>query len=110
MRGPSLRCTGPIPPLSFHTGTIAQGDFTMHSQLGRGWRSRPQYDVVGADVDGVHDAAASASRWRCSIRARISWPRRSACWWRPTHERRPRWAARGMTLGGPRGILHGFAC
>ena len=43
--------------------------------------------------------------------------------WRPTHERRPRWAARGMTLG-PHGVgehdagtatgnafvVHGFAC
>ena len=31
------------------------------------------------------------------------WPRRLACRWRPTHERRPREAARGKTLGGPRG-------
>ena len=30
-------------------------------------------------------------------------PRRSACRWRPTHERRPRWAARGVTLGEPMG-------
>ena len=27
-------------------------------------------------------------------------PRRSACRWRPTYERRPRRAARGMTMGG----------
>eukprot|EP00964_Phaeocystis_antarctica_P034199 scaffold19428_cov63-Phaeocystis_antarctica.AAC.11 len=30
-------------------------------------------------------------------------PRRSACRWRPTHERRPRWAALGVTLGEPWG-------
>ena len=31
--------------------------------------------------------------------AQARWLRRSACRWRPTHERRPRWAARGITLG-----------
>ena len=38
---------------------------------GRTWRSR-----------------RSASRWLCSTRPRRRWPRRSACRWRPTHERR----------------------
>ena len=58
-----------------------------------------------------------------SARLRRRWPRRSACRWRPTRERRPRWAARVMTLGEPRGVgglagtvtgyafvVHGFEC
>ena len=72
-------------------------------KLGVEWRANKliasEYDVddvVGADVDGVHDAAPLGGG---AVLGRAGGGRdaRSACRWRPTHERRStgRWATCG---------------
>jgi hypothetical protein len=53
---------------------------------------------------GVHDAAPLGGGALLS-RSRRRWLRRSACRWWPTRERRPKRAARGRTLGEPRGAV-----
>ena len=56
----------------------------FNARTGAGYVSPKEGDCARAEAMGV--------------------PRREACRWRPTHERCPRGAARGRTLGGPRGV------
>ena len=98
---------------------MAQWLFRLDLEEGRVllfiWRPtrEPKQDGRGGHLFSFFRMPASPFRisdhtlWRCCARPRRRWPRRSACRWRPTHERRPtrRWVARGMTRwGDPRGV------